>query len=61
MKYLKKKVPNNDTPADQSVIPNSWIAATDLSTNLEVNQLHIQELLDGCSDAVIRRFKFGKN
>lgn len=61
MKYLTDKGAKNNQPNETVVIPNEWIAAQDLTANLQTNELHLRELLDGCSDAVIRKFKFGKD
>jgi len=41
-------------------LPDEQILGQKLDSNLQVNMEYLEQLLDGCSDAVIRKFKFGK-
>lgn len=54
MRYITRK----NQPSQP--LPDEQILGQKLDSNLQVNMEYLEQLLDGCSDAVIRKFKFGK-
>ncbi len=56
MRYLK-----NSPKTQENTAVDGTTCSDGLSTSLENNLEHLSRLLEGCSDAVVRRFKFGRD